>query len=260
MSGQQRQFNAPQRVKNIFDNNNLALKAPCPTPSGQGQISTLRWIFTNGNPRLVIWTNDPADKDNTYGKIEVRMTPIVLLDIVEALRTAANGPDDVSYTAAVENFVGNPARKENTHSITVGKGKDGVVFIVVRDLLNRTRPVIPFTFNGSPTHNWVQRGGEPADPRLVSPVSARAWANLLEGPGMKLCTETWKEPERRNQQGGNRQGGGNWNNNRQGGGGGNWNNNQGGGNGGGNGGNWNNNQGGGGQQATNVGIDDDIPF
>lgn len=262
MSDQKRNFTPPQREKNIFDNNNLTLKAPCPTPSGQGQTSALRLIITNGNPRLMIYTNDPADKDNNYGRIEVRMTPMVMLDIAEAITTASTSPEGTKFTAQVENFIGNPPRKEVSHTVTVGKNKEGVVFIVVRDALNGSRPVIPFQFLGGNTHQFVGPGGEPLDPRTVSPITARAWARLFTTAGMQLCTTTWREPQKQNQ-GGNRQGGGggNWNNNRQGGGGGggNWNNNRQGGN---QGGGWNNNQGGGQQSAPSmdVNLDDDIPF
>ena len=51
------------RVKNALDNRKLFLTAPVPStdPEAKGKYSTLQWMLVKNNPRMVVWTNDPAD-------------------------------------------------------------------------------------------------------------------------------------------------------------------------------------------------------
>lgn len=234
-------FQGTPRVKNIFDNNNLVLKAPCPTPSGKGQFSRLTFQVSKGNPRIVIWTNDPADKENQSGKIEVRFTPLNFHNVIELIRAAADSKEKTAYTYECGGFIGKPARVEVLHNLTVGRDEEGYVYIVVRDVMNKTRPVIMFRFIKPEFGNLVRHNGEEIHPSIMSTIHAKAFANMLEGLGDHLMTTTWEEPQSRN------------NNNRQGGGGYGGGGNQGGyGGGGGNQGGYN--------QTSTVDIDEDIPY
>ena len=243
-------FQPQAREKNVLDGTNFRLYTPCPTPSGQGKTSQLLFAAFNGNPRIIVKTNDPADEGNDYGRIQVKLAPPDFAVIMEAVVEASNKTEAWDVGFNITGFVGKPARPELTHRVVVGRDAEGFVFIVCRDLIKRERPVIKFNFSDNRNQRMVDREGNGLSPEKLSPITARAWAKILHATTTQICVATWKEPEnQRNGSGGGRggQGGGGYNNGgqRNGGGGGYNGGGQGGGNGGG---------------AVSANIDDDLPF
>lgn len=254
MSENQQQSPLPST---ILENRNLALTAPCPT--AEGKWSSLYFRIYKGNPRLVVRTNDPNDKVN-YGQISVPMTPVVFETFLTAWEDAIEAEPGHKGIINAENFPKGSRQPELMHKIIVGKDQDGVVSIMVVDVLEPNRPRIKFEV-GAPRFVEYTRNNEPLTKVELSTHFSRIWVRLLRELVNQETVRTWEKPAPFNPSG-NR---GNWNNNRGGGGNrGNWNNNRGGGGGG----NYNNNynrnqnQGGGDQSQSQGGGDnfDDIPF
>ena len=244
-------FQPQPREKNVLDGTNFRLYTPCPTPSGQGKTSQLMFAAFNGNPRIIVRTNDPSDENNDHGRIQVKLAPPDFACIMEAVQEAANQTAEWSVAFDITGFIGKPARPELTHRVIVGRDGEGFVFIVCRDVVNRQRPVIKFCFDDHRNQRMVDRGGNQLPAATKSVIVARAWSKLLIATATQICVATWKEPENKNN-GGNR-GGGGGGYNRGGNGGGGYN---GGGNQGGGGGQSYGNNGG----APQVSIDEDMPY
>ena len=257
-------FQPQPREKNVLDGTNFRLYTPCPTPSGQGKTSQLLFAAFNGNPRIIVRTNDPADENNDHGRIQVKLAPPDFAVIMEAVIEASNQTGEWSAGFNITGFVGKPARPELTHRVVVGRDAEGYVFIVCRDLIKRERPVIKFNFSDNRNQRMVDREGNGLSPEKLSPITARAWAKLLIATTTQICVATWKEPENQRNGGGQRGGNGggyNGGGNRNGGGGGyNGGNNNGGGYGGNGGGNSYGGGDSGGADTGSSDMSDDVPY
>lgn len=200
----------------LLDNTNMRITAP--SPSTKGKFANLSFKVFKGNPRLYVRTNNPNDNDN-YGTIAVPMTLPVFETFMNAWEASITAPPETKYTIECENFPkgsrpGPGVRPELLHVIHVGKDSDGVVSIMVVDKTNDRRDKVKFEI-GAPRFVTVIEKGQPMDRARASEYFSRVWIDLLRSVVRQECVRTWEKPAQFN---GNRQGGGQRQNNYQGGG------------------------------------------
>lgn len=207
----------PQRVKNAMDNAKLRISAPCPTPSGKGKFSLLTWQVVNGNPRIVVNTNDPEDKHD-FGRITAKADIIIFGIIIEAIRrmSKAERGEKIIINCQDYTFFGGKRSEqpEITASVYVGKDAEGYTYISVLDTIRKERPKIKFQFKPPRFVELMDKNGQPVDVETASSLVATAYADVLSFYANELSIDTWVEPQtsKQNKFGGNK---GNYNNNRQ---------------------------------------------
>jgi hypothetical protein len=228
---------------NALSEYKLRLLAP-PQQGGQKPANLSVGVYKN-NPRIVVRTNVPNDKD--YGKITAALDSFAFFTLMHVVERVANGPNDTKEILNNQStFVA--GKKFDTpivvSKIQVGKDKEGVVFIAVTA---KDRPMIKFEFCQDEWHYLTHGDGTPWTKAEYSQIRALGWRDALKELVPFILISDYVEPEQRNNNG---NGGGN-----NGGGGGN----RGGNN---NGGGWNNNRnnGGGNAGSDDGSSDDDLPF
>lgn len=251
------------------------LTAPQPNArAGADTPAKMYWASYRGNPRIVIHTNDPADSENMYGKINASMDMMTFEVLMARLEFVSNAePGYKEKIGNLSTYKGSQRfdTPQLVNSTLIGKDEDGRVWIsVVED----SRPTPRFFFQPGEYHQVIRRDGTPLPPAEASVWYTQATVRGLRGvmavlharnalgdepeeDGVKVDTGAgggWKNNNGGGWKGGqgggggwqNRQGGGQsggWKGGQGNGGGGGWQNRQGGG-----GGNWQNRQGGGGGQ------------
>lgn len=245
------------KPETILDDPALALKAR--KQEGMEGEPTLRPAYYENNPRLVVKTKVPNDKNN--GKIEAALSNHAFFSVMRAIEMVANSkePMVVFMDNKGHRFV-DKKRDPNPSimsCIKIEKNNEGVVSICIS--AGKHRPNIEFPFLDTTYHNFRDANG--AMPvSTASRLYALAWVDVMREYMGKVIERNYKRPAWMDRQQGGQQGGGNWGN-RQGGGqqgGGGWNNRsqQGGGN------QW----GGGGQTSSqpagggDFSFDDDVPL
>jgi hypothetical protein len=242
-------FKPKARDKNLLDSKRITLSIPCPVKGVKG-FSNLYYYANNDNPGITVYTGDPNDKENNFGRIQAKFGLLDLLVHLEQLDVVVRSKDPIKMTATCKGMRGgkdNP-KQVDVAEVEVGKRPDGVVYICVRDLELRNRPEIYFPFAPTRFHNFAING-EPCTEAQLSVMVAKAIYKLMSEMVPQISKDTYKHPEPK--QGGGNFGGGN----RGGGGGNNYNNNRGGNGGSGGGGGGYNNRGGG-----NYGGGSDVSF
>lgn len=246
-------FKGPVREKNVTHSKRVVLSMPCPVKGVKGW-SSLYYNAHGDNPNITVYTGDPDDAGNNFGRIQAKFG---LLDIevhLEQLAAVTASKDPISMSVICKSMreVNGKLTMFDATEVEVAKGQDGVVTICARDLEKPGRPECIFPF--APTRFHVYRvNGEPISEAALSVLVARGVLRLMTELLPLIADRTYKHPERKT---GGGQGGGN--NNRGGGGGGGYNNNRNSGGGNSNGGG---NRGGG--SSGGSGYDDDegdIPF
>lgn len=251
------QNNKPPRAETIFDDPSLALKA-ARTGDMEGEPTLRPAVFEN-NPRLVVKTKVPNDRNN--GKIEAAMSGRAWGSFLRELEMLANNPapDKVFLDNKGHRFV-DKKRDPNPSlmsCICIEKADNGVITLTIS--AGKNRPLIPFPFLDCTYHQWREANGQAMTLARSSQLYALGWVDemrLLMNAvrAANYVKPAWMErfAQQRQQQGGG-QGG-----NSYGGGGGGGNNNYGNRNnnsyGGGN------NQQGGGNSAPKVSGGDDFSF
>lgn len=279
-----------RKPKLIISDNKLGLTAPGPM---KGKNAQLTWAFFNNNPRITIFTREPAEPDNNNGMITANLDMPHFNIFLERLANLATIKEEYSESMHNWNFTYENDVKSvepsKTSELWIGRDADGSAWISVTAA---NRPKIKFYFGISEFHFLKKGDGSEFSKREIGDIYLRAYVKMLSeimnGCAVKAYIP-WEKPEgefqkkpyqpKGNYQGGGnnyKQGGGNnWNkggnnnyrqNNNGGGGGGNWNR--------GGGGNWNknnyNNNHGGNRQYNNNSApaggsgtsqsDDDLPF
>lgn len=224
-------FQRPQRKKNALDNAQLSLSANCPT--AQGKRSSLSMNVIANNPRITVYTNDPNDANNNYGKITANLNLPVFGIYLEMLQQAVDfvpTPEKPEFKTIIGNknfiFPGGQRSKEPVpvSELHVGKNKEGVVWVAVLDKSGKDRPRIQFPFTVSNFHDLRWGDGTALTPAEVSVLAARSHLRIWRDVMYQLVVNEYVEPPKKEfngNGGGNRNGGGgNYGGNRGGGGGG----------------------------------------
>lgn len=243
------------REKNLLDSKRITLSIPCPVKGVKG-FSNLYYFANNDNPGINVYTGDPSDKDNNFGRIQAKFGLLDLQVHLEQLDAVIRSKDPVKYDVTCKSIRGQDKKQMDVALVEVGKRPDGVVYIMVEDLERNGRPKIYFPFAPTRFHNYA-RNGVPLEEAELSVLVARAVYNLVSKAAVAISVATYKHPEPK--QGGFSGGGGGQNRGGQGGG-----NNYNRGNSGGGGGYSNNNDAGntgaGGSSYGGGDADDDIPY
>ncbi len=252
-----------KKFKTVFVNR---FQMEAAVPGSRGDVpATLTWGAYRGNPRIIVRSNDPADQEINYGRIEAAMDIGTFEYLADRIIFASLQEPGFKEKISNKSTYKNKQRfdqPELVNSTLIGKSDDGRVWIsVVED----NRPAPRFFFGPSKFHSVTRADGSPLPDNEASCHFARAVMGALKGVMQSLAARAALGDEegaddaavktggggQASQGGGwqNRQGGGGWQG-RQGGGGGGWKGGGGGGGGwkgnGGGGGGWQNRQGGGG--------------
>ena len=218
-------YQAPERVRNAFDNRKLSLSAPCPT--AEGRFSSLTMQLVKNNPRLTVYTNDPNDatEKNNNGRIQANLDAPTFFALIALLRRAvAFRPtaEEKEFKETVVNsnftfFGGKRSDKPLVVSeIKVGKDQEGCVWISVL-AYNKERPRIKFVFgpaydykNAIYYHNFLHIDGTPFTKAEMSVLYAEGYINVLSELMAHLMVTEFVDtrPEQDNGGGNRRQGGG----------------------------------------------------
>lgn len=219
-------FKPPPRVMTLLDNRKIRLEAP----NAQGKNASLSFQVTKeGNPRLVVWTNDPQDTQD-YGKITAAMEMKSFFAFLRMLEEACAAPGEYKEKIdCLNSYYG--GQKQDTpkvvSSVIVTKDAEGVVAVTVSA---PRRPNIKFPFQLDSYHNFIKADGSQLGRAEASVRLAKGWVRFLEQVVPLIAVTNYVHPEKKDNGNKGGYGGGN----RQGGGGGGYN--RGGGNGGGGGG------------------------
>lgn len=202
--------NLPPRKKIALDNRKLALSAPC--PSAPGKFATLTWRLVSNNPRITVYTNDPADmtEKNGNGLIAAALDAPIFFALVSLLYKIIDGPNGVKEKIENKNHIfpgGKRSEKPVVVSeIIVGKDDEGVVFISVV-AYDKSRPRIKFELIPNEFHCFYHQNGQQFTKAEASDLYARGYMQCLEGLMTHLLVTEWVEPEKKdmnNNRGGNR--------------------------------------------------------
>lgn len=236
-------FQRKARPKNIVDSKRIALSVPCPVKGVKG-FSELHYYAGGDNPGITVYTRDPADHDNNYGRIQAKMGIIDMQIHLEQLNRVCRSKEPVELQMFCKSIRGQDKKRVDVACVTVGKRPDGVVYILVEDLEKPNRPKIHFPF--APTYwHHLGKNGQPYPSEAEASIDcAIAYYNLLSRLIAGVAIATYEHPKPKDFNGGGNRGGGyNGNNN---------NSNYGGNRGGGGG--------SGGGDAGGLDFDDDIDF
>jgi hypothetical protein len=255
------------KPETILDDPALALKGK--KEDGMEGEPTLRPAYYENNPRLVVKTKVPNDKN--HGKIEAALSNHAFFAVMRAVEAVATSKeaciimmDNKGHRFVDKKRDPNPSIMS---SIKIEKNNEGVVSICIS--AGKNRPLIEFPFLDTTYHNFRDGNGA-MGVAVASRLYALAWVDVMREYMGKVIERHYKRPAwmDRNSGGGQQQGGNNnWGNRgggqqQQGGGG---NNNWGGNNNSGGGGNnnWKSNQGAQSAQTSqgdNFNFDDDVPL
>lgn len=241
-------FKPKARPKNVLDSKRIKLTIPCPVKGVKG-FSNLSYYANKDNPGITVYTGDPNDKDNNFGRIQAKMGLLDLQMHFDQLQEVIDHDGPINLAITCDSIRGDK-QKKTVARVEVGKSKSGVVYIMVEDLENQNRPKIYFPFAPSYWHA-LERNGEPMTEADASIAVARGIIRTISPILNHIAIDTYEHPEPQQRPGGNGGGGGGGGYNKGGGG-----NNYGGGNRGGGGYN-----GGGGNSGGGSSDDDsDMPF
>lgn len=132
-----------------------------PTPNVEGRRSKLTWGVREANPRIVVYTNDPADKEQ-YGMISARMDPVTFFSFLDELEKLARSPGEgrgwvECMTGEYENDKAT-GRKIKDSTLYYGKNAEGLVWLMV-DSAKEGRPKVRFVFEISDYHCFFKSDG-----------------------------------------------------------------------------------------------------
>ena len=184
-----------ERIKNALDHRKLQLTTRC--PGDDSKWSTFMWTVVSNNPRLIVWTNDPADigESNNYGKIVGNFDAPTFTAFLQSLGTIIEGANDTKeYIETYGYIFPRGVRSEHpvlTSTLYFGKDKDGIIWV---SLVAKNRPIIKFTFGEGEFHHFFNGDGTPADKSKVSKLYARAYITLLYGIMEQLLVSLYVAP------------------------------------------------------------------
>lgn len=201
------QGNFPQRKKNALDNPKLKLSAPC--PSASGKWSSLGWMFTGNNPRMVVYTNDPADSANDNGRITGPMGSPDFFAIMHFLQVAIDSPGKCRNKVELKNFIFPGGRRSEKPVIVgvlwIGQDDEGVIWLSL-NATDSSRPKIKFPIGPGDFAGWFKEDGSEWSKGDISKIYAAGYIDMIRGVMEHLIVNEYKEPEPKPDQGrGNQQ-------------------------------------------------------
>lgn len=174
MSDQNQSGNASQDTRKTVYLNRLSLY------SGEGRDAPrLYWAIFDGNPRIVVRTQDPNDKDNNYGTIVAPMDPIIMSVLSDIIRQAADAEPGWRQKVTNKSTWHNGQKLEEPtriNDIIVGKDSEGCVYIALHE---DNRPNLRFLFGPSTFHYLVKNDGSPLTKAELSVLFAKGYANMV---------------------------------------------------------------------------------
>lgn len=194
----------PPKEKTLLDDPFMRLSAPCPTPAGQGKKSTLRVsLEKNGpqsmqNPHLVVYTNDPTekDRDTNYGKIIGKFDYLTWATYMETLIDAINWENGrKEFINCREHIFAGGKRSEapvTTARVTIGKDSEGVINISVTA---KGRPHIVFPFlPPEGFHEFQHADGTPLSKAELSARFVRGYHKRMGATVEQLMVKNYTPP------------------------------------------------------------------
>lgn len=212
-------FKPKPRDKNLLDSKRIVLSTPCPVKGVKG-FSELHYYANNDNPGITVYTRDPSDKDNNFGRIQAKFGILDLQIHLEQLKSVTESKEPAELYVDCLSMRGQDKRRVPVARVSVGKRPDGVVYILVEDLEKQGRPRIHFPLAPTYWHS-LGRNGEAATEAEVSIHAAKALYSLVTSVMAQVSVKTYKHPDPKPQGQGGGNGGGGYGGNRNGGGGGN---------------------------------------
>lgn len=182
--------------KQLINENKLGLEAP----NGiEGKAASLTFGFQNNNPRVVVWTRDPADTVD-FGQIRAQLDMPSFYSFIELLRMALNATGPVEYIIDNENFTyennvksDKPVKVSELH---VGRDEDGCVWISV---YGQNRPKIKFHLAPTKWHHFRHANGTAFTKKENSDIFTRAYISMLTEVMATTGVTNYVIPEKREQ-------------------------------------------------------------
>ena len=172
----------PARKKIALDNRKLTLTTKCPT--AEGKWSNLYWGLYSNNPRLTVYTGDPADKGFENGKIAGHLGANDFFALIQSLREAATQENNWREKWELKNYTFYGGKRSEHPTVVaelwIGKTKEGVIWISIVDPKNKDRPRIQFPFMPNDFTSLYSSDGNPLDKSKVSALYAKGYANVLD--------------------------------------------------------------------------------
>lgn len=172
-------YNGPQTPRKLthFDVKTNWLRAK--PPEGAKSAPTMRFRTIGNQPRIVVKTQVPNDKD--YGTISFNTDSPTFFSILKTILDVADGKLTDTYTFEYKTLWMGKQKLDAPATISefiVGRDeKHGRVYVAVTA---RQRPRIQFFFGPSLSHGLLVNG-EKADPKLLSEVYAKGFVEYI-GP------------------------------------------------------------------------------
>lgn len=239
------------REKSFLNDWNTCMKGP--QQNGAQHPSEFRMVMAGNNVAIQIETKLRDAKN--YGRFEVKVPYMSAIGVLVTIDRLLRDPSKakLSYTMKDFIFFGPGKRSDNPMEkgkLTVGRDTDGTIYMGLsgKDITPIKFPFVPAMYD-----EWVDENGARVDNALQSELAATVFYETYRGMLPVIATMYYKEPEKKEGQGGGQGGNGGGNNY----GGGNRGGNGGGQSSGGNNGGWGGNSGGG---NSGGGFDDSIPF
>lgn len=184
--------NAPAPIK-IFDLNKLTLWTPSPViPNRNAQ---LRWGIRDGNPRLTVFTGEPADPKSNNFPMTAAMDAVTFYMFTEMFREILRKgkPDSQKLLCKGRRYDnGQPTQDKILRSVLYfGIDDNGMAWISVRV---EGKPEIVFKYGISTWHCFVHKDGTEMSESEASIRSAMASLTLAEKLFMPFIEEAVRNP------------------------------------------------------------------
>lgn len=175
-----RSSNFTPRKKTALEHRKLNLFAP--VPGHTGRQATLIWgVFAN-NPRLTVYTGDPADNSekNGNGRISANLDTPTFYAFIEMLKRIVASKIPSVRKIINKNFAWeNGKRAEeatNVSDLVVGKDNENGIWIGV---FADNRPEVKFYLGPSEWHHLCNEDNTPISKAEASELYALGYCNLL---------------------------------------------------------------------------------
>jgi hypothetical protein len=181
----------PKPKKTPLENNKLALY----TKNEEGKTARLVWTIINNNPRIMVYTNLTADKNNNYGRISANLDLPTMMLVTEYLKSMKSMERGTKYVMENKTFtyVGDKRSDEpsKVSELWIGKDNEGVIWLSV---VSENRPKIKFELLLSNYHHLISTDGTPVAKGALSEMMANAYSNMLSSLYTHIYVSNYVEP------------------------------------------------------------------